>query len=151
MDISDSSLTPHTNSLVKFLDCDHSLPGGVNILSEFHDLRLYGRDILRVCLNRINHRLQYARCLSHIGQVTSRIDCPTLLAHLMRASYSAFRALNRALNSFAFCKSVARGSDFMLQIPSTLLTSGYFASTILLELSRRELASVRSALKLQTR
>ncbi len=78
MDISDSSLTPHTNSLVKFLDCDHSLPGGVNILSEFHDLRLYGRDILRVCLNRINHRLQYARCLSHIGQsyVSYRLPDP---------------------------------------------------------------------------
>ena len=78
MDISDSSLTPHTNSLVKFLDCDHSLPGGVNILSDFHDLRLYGRDILRVCLNRINHRLQYARCLSHIGQsyVSYRLPDP---------------------------------------------------------------------------
>ena len=41
MDISGSSLTPHTHSSMKFLDCDHSLLGGVNIRREFHDLRLH--------------------------------------------------------------------------------------------------------------
>jgi hypothetical protein len=53
MDISDSSLTPHTNSLLKFLDCDHSLLGGVNIPSEFHDLRLYRRFFVSASIESI--------------------------------------------------------------------------------------------------
>jgi hypothetical protein len=46
----------------------HSLLRGIDLLGEFHDFRLYDRDALNVSLDRIDHRFQYPRRLSHVGQ-----------------------------------------------------------------------------------
>src|SRR6266480_5470303 len=61
-------LIPHTHSLVNLLDCEDSFLRRIHPSSEFQELRLCGRDSVDVSLDGINHRLQYCRGLSHIGQ-----------------------------------------------------------------------------------
>ena len=48
----------------------------------------------------------------------------TVSAQVDRAAYSALSALNRLVNSAAFCTSVDRAAGMMAQMPFTLLKSG---------------------------
>ena len=53
---------------MNLLDREDRLLRGIDRRGELHNFRLYRRDTLKVSLERIDHRSQYVRCLSHIGQ-----------------------------------------------------------------------------------
>ena len=62
------TLVLQTHCSMNLADRGHSLLRGLDLLGEFHDFRLYDRDALNVSLDGTDHRFQYLRCLSHVGQ-----------------------------------------------------------------------------------
>ena len=59
-------------------DRDHGLLRGIDLLGDFHDLRLHHRDALGVAVDRLDHGLQDPGRLRHVGQrhVAERLPDP---------------------------------------------------------------------------